>query len=108
MMRQHQLIHKNEQSKNRRIRFLLLLLCSACVVVPKSEYNEILFDRSNVMPALSRGVKFSAKKTSPYRGGVFIDELLFTASLRGRVKIKERGVSARPSRPLFLYLLNFC
>ena len=30
MMRQHQFIHKNEQSKNRRICFLLLLLFSAC------------------------------------------------------------------------------
>ena len=30
MMRQHQFIYKNEQSKNRRICFLLLLLFSAC------------------------------------------------------------------------------
>ena len=41
MMRQHQFIYKNEQSKNRRICFLLLLLFSACVGVPRSECNEL-------------------------------------------------------------------
>ena len=56
MMRQHQFIYKNEQSKNRRIGFLLLLLFLLVIRVwakPKSA-----FDQSNAMFALSGIFKF--------------------------------------------------
>ena len=59
MMRQHQFIHKNEQSKNRRRFILLLLLFSACNKGLGSAHTA--FVKTNAMLALLLKYKFSVK-----------------------------------------------